>query len=42
METAKRMGAEILSLPTSHLPMLKEPEKVADFIIKAVAPLSSD
>lgn len=41
-ESAKRMGAEILCLPTSHLPMLKEPEKVADFILKAVATLSNE
>ena len=35
--TAKRMGAKTLTLPTSHLPMLAEPQKVADFIVEAAA-----
>lgn len=35
--TAKRMGAKVLSLPTSHVPMLSQPEKVANFIIEAAA-----
>jgi pimeloyl-ACP methyl ester carboxylesterase len=33
--TAERMGAQILSLPTSHVAMLAMPEAVADFIVKA-------
>jgi pimeloyl-ACP methyl ester carboxylesterase len=33
--TAERMKAKILSLPTSHLPMLSQPQKVADFVIEA-------
>ncbi len=33
--TAERMGAKILSLPTSHVAMLAEPEKVAEFITEA-------
>jgi hypothetical protein len=28
------MGAQILSLPTSHVAMLAMPEAVADFIVK--------
>jgi len=40
MDTAKRMGAKTLTLQTSHLPMLAEPAKVADFMIQAAATLS--
>lgn len=36
-DTAERMGAEILVLETSHLPMLSQPEKVAAFIANAAA-----
>jgi pimeloyl-ACP methyl ester carboxylesterase len=35
--TAKRMNAKTLTLPTSHVPMLSQPEKVAQFIIEAAA-----
>ena len=35
--TAKRMGAKILTLSSSHLPMLSHPEKVAQFVIEAAA-----
>jgi pimeloyl-ACP methyl ester carboxylesterase len=35
--TAERMKAKTLSLPTSHLPMLSQPQKVADFVIEAAA-----
>jgi pimeloyl-ACP methyl ester carboxylesterase len=35
--TAARMGAKTLTLPTSHLPMLSQPQKVADFVIEAAA-----
>jgi pimeloyl-ACP methyl ester carboxylesterase len=35
--TAKRMGAKTLTLPTSHVPMLSEPEKVAQFIAEAAS-----
>jgi pimeloyl-ACP methyl ester carboxylesterase len=38
--TAKRMGAKTLTLPTSHVPMLSQPEKVADFMSEAAASLS--
>jgi hypothetical protein len=31
------MNAKTLSLPTSHLPMLSQPQKVADFVIEAAA-----
>ena len=36
-DTAKRMGAKILTLSSSHLPMLSQPEKVAKFVIQAAA-----
>ena len=35
--TAKRMGAKILTVPTSHVAMLAEPQKVAAFILEAAA-----
>jgi pimeloyl-ACP methyl ester carboxylesterase len=34
---AKRMGAKILTLPTSHVPMLSKPKEVAAFIAEAAA-----
>jgi len=34
---AKRMGAKILGLPTSHVPMLSKPQDVAAFIAEAAA-----
>jgi len=37
LSTAKRMGAKTLTLPTSHLAMLAQPEEVADFVIEAAA-----
>jgi pimeloyl-ACP methyl ester carboxylesterase len=40
-DTAKRMGAKTLALPTSHLPMLSQPEKVANFIIEAASSLAA-
>jgi pimeloyl-ACP methyl ester carboxylesterase len=40
ISTAKRMGATTLTLPTSHLPMLAQPQKVADFVIEAAASIS--
>jgi pimeloyl-ACP methyl ester carboxylesterase len=36
-DTAKRMGAKILTLSSSHLPMLSQPEKVAELVIQAAA-----
>jgi hypothetical protein len=33
--TAKRMGAKIPALPTSHVPMLSKPKEVAAFIAAA-------
>jgi len=36
-DTAERMGAEILVLQSSHLPMLSQPEAVAGFIGNAAA-----
>lgn len=35
--TAKRMGAQTLTLPTSHVPMLSHPKEVADFIMQAAS-----
>ncbi len=35
--TAKRMGSQTLTLPSSHVAMLSQPQKVADFVIKAAA-----
>ena len=32
---ANRMGAKVLTLPTSHVPMLSKPNEVANFIIEA-------
>jgi pimeloyl-ACP methyl ester carboxylesterase len=40
-DTAKRMGAKTLTLPTSHLPMLSQPDKVANFVIEAAASLDT-
>ena len=37
--TAERMKAKILTLPTSPVPMLSQPEKVAAFVIEAAASL---
>jgi pimeloyl-ACP methyl ester carboxylesterase len=39
--TAKRMNAKTLTLPTSHVAMLAQPQKVADFIIEAAASAAS-
>ena len=35
--TAKRMNATTLTLPTSHVPMLSQPQEVSDFIIQAAS-----
>jgi pimeloyl-ACP methyl ester carboxylesterase len=40
-DTAARMKADTLVLQTSHLPMLSEPQKVADFMLKAIAKLNA-
>ena len=40
-DTAQRMGAKTLTLPTSHLPMLSQPERVANFVIEAAASLDT-
>jgi pimeloyl-ACP methyl ester carboxylesterase len=39
--TAKRMGSTTLTLSTSHVAMLAQPEAVAQFIIEAAASLSA-
>ncbi len=38
-DTAQRMGAKTLTVSTSHLAMLSQPEKVANFVIEAAASL---
>jgi pimeloyl-ACP methyl ester carboxylesterase len=35
ISTAKRMGAKTLTLASSHVPMLSQPQKVADFVLEA-------
>jgi pimeloyl-ACP methyl ester carboxylesterase len=40
--TAKRMSAKTLTLASSHLPMLSQPQKVADFVIEAAGSLGSE
>ena len=41
-DSAKRMKAKTLTLASSHVPMLSQPDKVADFILKAVATLNAN
>jgi pimeloyl-ACP methyl ester carboxylesterase len=41
-DTAKRMGAKTLTLQTSHLPMISQPEKVANFVIDAASSLDTE
>jgi pimeloyl-ACP methyl ester carboxylesterase len=38
--TAERMKAKILTVQSSHLAMLAQPQKVADFIISAAASIN--
>ncbi len=38
---SEEMGAKTLTLPSSHLPMLSYPEKVADFVIEAAGSLGA-
>ena len=38
-DSASRMGAETLVLESSHVPMLSQPEAVADVIVRAAASL---
>ncbi|HEY4374817.1 MAG TPA: alpha/beta hydrolase [Burkholderiales bacterium] len=37
--TAERMNAKVLTLASSHLPMMSQPQQVADFIVAAAASL---
>jgi hypothetical protein len=41
ISTAKRMGAKTLTLTSSHLAMLAQSDKVADFVIEAAASLDA-
>jgi pimeloyl-ACP methyl ester carboxylesterase len=41
ISTAKRMGAKTITLPSSHVPMLSQPRKVADFVIEAAASVTA-
>ncbi len=36
-DSAKRMGAKVITVSTSHVPMLSQPRKVADLVIEAAA-----
>jgi hypothetical protein len=36
-DSAKKMNAKTLTLPTSHVPMLSKPKEVADFINDAAS-----
>jgi pimeloyl-ACP methyl ester carboxylesterase len=40
-DSAKRMKATTLTLASSHVPMVSQPDKVADFILKAVTTLNA-
>ena len=40
-DSAKRMKATTLTLASSHVPMVSQPDKVADFILKAVKTLNA-
>jgi pimeloyl-ACP methyl ester carboxylesterase len=42
ISTAKRMGARTLTVPSSHVAMLAQPNKVADFVIEAAASLDAN
>lgn len=39
--TAKSLNAKTLTIPTSHVPMLSPPEKVAEYILGAVKELNA-
>ena len=39
-DTAKRLNAKTLILETSHVPMMSQPEKVAEFLVEAVKSLN--
>jgi pimeloyl-ACP methyl ester carboxylesterase len=41
ISTAKRMGAKTLTLASSHVPMLSQPGKVAEFVIEAAASIDT-
>src|SRR5260370_7731562 len=40
-DSARRMKATTLTLASSHVPMMSQPDKVADFIVKAVTTLNA-
>jgi len=40
-DSAKRMKATTLTLASSHVPVLSQPDKVADFILEAVTTLNA-
>ena len=39
--TAARMNSRTLTLPSSHVPMLSQPDKVADFIVEAASSIGA-
>ena len=41
-DSARRMKATTLTLASGHVPMVSQPDKVADFILKAVATLNAN
>jgi pimeloyl-ACP methyl ester carboxylesterase len=41
-DSAKRMQAPTLTVASSHVPMVSQPNKVADFILKAVTTLNAN
>jgi pimeloyl-ACP methyl ester carboxylesterase len=41
-DTAKPMKATTMTLASSHVPMVSQPDKVANFILKAVTTLNAD
>jgi pimeloyl-ACP methyl ester carboxylesterase len=41
ISTAKRMGSKTITVASSHVPMLSQPEQVADFVIEAAGSLGA-
>jgi pimeloyl-ACP methyl ester carboxylesterase len=41
ISTAKRMGSKTITVASSHVPMLSQPQQVADFVIEAAGSLGA-